>query len=139
VAGGEGSTPPTTPVGNGGDTSSGSGGTASPGGPPSGGTSVGGGVEAGGFGGFAPGDHPDGLVDCAIYARCSLEDRPPGCTCVAIPGCNRGICVVPAALCAEECAGSCITLDSYPLELECEGLPLRGFEGGTGGTGGTHG
>jgi hypothetical protein len=75
-------------------------------------------------------------VDCQVYLRCSAGDISPGCTCITIPGCSRGICALPASLCAEECGGDCAVLESFPIQLKCEGGGIiHGFEGMGGGHG----
>ena len=100
-------------------------------GAPNGGSSMGG-------SGVGPGD----VIDCTAFARCRGGEDPcavQGFDCVAVPGCQQGICAPAIALCNTYCSGDCEVLASDPVELECSSETIIGSEGDSPGAGGAGG
>jgi hypothetical protein len=61
----------------------------------------------------------DNHIDCAAYLQC---DHLVGCgetPCVAIDGCDYGVCALPQYLCNEECTGTCTFVAGLPYRIDC--------------------
>lgn len=73
---------------------------------------------------LSPLETPPG-VDCAEHLSCSLAG--PCADCVAVPGCGT-ICIEPQVACELSCpvASQCLILESFPMQLACEGI-VPGF------------
>jgi hypothetical protein len=90
-------------------------------------------------GGYATGGSGSAAaVNCQAYSRCNAKVSCAGVgfDCVAVPGCQLGICAPAFTLCDNFCAGTCAVLESYPVQLQCSSNVIVGYEG-FGGVGGT--
>jgi hypothetical protein len=67
-------------------------------------------------------DAPPG-VRCDDYATCDIDTMCTSGACYALPECSSGICIDSAEVCALSCPedSECLTLDSYPGQVACEG------------------
>jgi hypothetical protein len=104
---------------------------------------TGGSVTAGyGSGGYATAGYASGgyatggsgntaSVNCQVYSRCNVNVPCAGAgfDCIAVPGCQLGICAPAFTLCDNFCAGACTVLESYPVQLQCSSNIIVGYEG----------
>jgi hypothetical protein len=77
-------------------------------------------------------------VACDAHPVCSADGPPCATgTCAAIAGCPSALCIDTDQACRETCGDApCLVLESYPVQLSCEGVdPAPGRIGGSGGTG----
>jgi hypothetical protein len=94
--------------------------------------------------GYASGGYATGgsgstaAVNCQVYSRCNLNVpcAGAGLDCIAVPGCQLGICAPAFTLCDNFCSGPCAVLESYPVRLQCSSNNIVGYEG-FGGFGGS--
>jgi hypothetical protein len=84
------------------------------------------GYTSGGYGGVSG----NAAINCQLYPRCNLNVPCAGVgfDCVAIQGCQLGICASTFNLCNYFCAGECAVLESYPAQLECGSNNIVGYE-----------
>jgi hypothetical protein len=83
-------------------------------------------------GGYASGGSgTTAALNCQGYTRCNVNVpcASAGFDCIAVPGCQLGICAPAFTLCDNFCAGECLVLESYPLQLECSTNNIVGYEG----------
>ena len=106
-----------------------------------------GGYAGYGSGGYASGGYASGgstnvaAVNCQVYSRCNanVPCAGPGFDCIAVPGCQLGICAPAFTLCDNFCVGACAVLESYPVQLRCSSNDIVGYEGFAGFGGGSQG
>lgn len=75
-------------------------------------------------GGSEPPPPPPG-VQCSDYVGCDVETRcADGLSCYSFAGCGGGICIDGEEACTLSCPedADCVSLDSYPAQLSCEGI-----------------
>jgi hypothetical protein len=87
-----------------------------------------GGYASGGYGG-ASGNAT--AINCQLYSRCNVNVpcAGRGLDCIAVPGCQLGVCAPASTLCDDFCAGDCAVLESYPVQLQCSSNNIVGYEG----------
>ncbi len=70
-----------------------------------------------------PADEPSG-VECSDYEPCGLDDACDTGSCIDLGGCRTAICIDADEACELSCPADseCEYLDSYPMQIACEGF-----------------